>query len=78
MKTLFNNWNVMRGIRLALGLVILVQAFIQRDMFIGLLAGFLLFTALANIGCCRANSCGVNLKKSNKKELAYEELDPKK
>lgn len=67
----------MRGIRLALGLAILVQAFIQRDVFIGLLAGFLLFTAVANIGCCGANSCGVSLKKPDKIKLPYEELDPK-
>ena len=77
MKAIFNNWNVMRGLRLALGMIILVQAFIQRDFLIGLLSGFLLFTAVANIGCCGANSCGTNLKNQDKKNLPYEELDPK-
>jgi hypothetical protein len=67
----------MRGIRLALGIVILVQAFMQRDVFIGALASFLLFTAVANVGCCGSNSCSVDSKKPYEKKLPYEELDPK-
>ncbi len=79
MKTIFNNWNLMRGLRLALGIFALVQAFIQRDITVGLLAGFLLLTAIANIGCCGASPCAVDFNnKTNKNKITYEELDAKK
>lgn len=52
MKAILNNWSIMRGLRLVLGIFALVQAFIQKDITLGLLAGFLLLTAIANIGCC--------------------------
>ena len=79
MKTIFNNWNVMRLLRLALGISALVQAFIQRDITVGLLAGFLLFTAIANVGCCGSNGCAINFNNTKKqREVLYEELDNKK
>ena len=79
MKTILNNWSVMRGLRLVLGIVALVQAFIQKDITVGLLAVFLLVTAIANIGCCGSNGCAVNFKQNRKeKEIIYEELDAKK
>ncbi len=79
MKTILNNWSVMRGLRLVLGIVALAQAFIQKDITVGLLAVFLLLTAIANIGCCVSNGCAVNFKQNRKeKEITYEELDAKK
>ena len=79
MKAILNNWSIMRGLRLVLGIAALVQAFIQKDIFLGLLATFLLLTAIANIGCCGSNSCAVKFKQNKKeKELIYEELDAKK
>ena len=79
MKAILNNWSIMRGLRLVLGIAALVQAFIQKDILLGLLAAFLLLTAIANIGCCGSNSCVVNFKQNKKeKEIIYEELDAKK
>ena len=79
MKTILNNWSVMRGLRLVLGIVALAQAFIQKDITVGLLAVFLLLTAIANIGCCGSNGCAVNFKQNRKeKEITYEEVDAKK
>lgn len=78
MKAILNNWSTMRGLRLVLGIAALVQAFIQKDITLGLLAGFLLLTAIANIGCCGSNGCAVNFKQNKKKEIIYEELDAKK
>jgi hypothetical protein len=79
MKAILNNWSIMRGLRLLLGIAALVQALIQKDIMLGLLAGFLLLTAIANIGCCGANGCAVNFRENrNKKEIIYEELDAKK
>ncbi len=78
MKTVLRNWNIMRGLRLALGIFAIVQAFTQKDTVLGIIGGFLLFTALANIGCCGSNGCVVNYKtKQNNKEIEYEELDSK-
>lgn len=78
MKAILNNWSVMRGLRLGIGLVTLVQSIIQKDTTLGVLAGFLLLTAIANISCCGSNGCAVNFKNSKKeKEIVYEELDSK-
>lgn len=77
MKAILNNWSIMRGICFVLGIAALVQAFIQKDITLGLLAAFLILTAIANIGCCGSNGCSVNFKQ-NKKESIYEELDAKK
>lgn len=70
MKSIFNNWNVMRLLRLALGIFALVQAFFQKDIIVGLLAGFLLFTAIAYVGCCGSNGCGLNFNNTKKKREA--------
>ncbi len=79
MKAILNNWSIMRGLRLILGIAALLQAFIQKDITLGLLAAFLLLTAIANIGCCGANGCAVNFRQNRKeKEIIYEELDAKK
>ena len=75
MKAILNNWSVMRGLRLVIGLIALVQSVIQKDITLGIIAGFLLLTAIANVGCCGSNGCAVNFKNSKKeKEIKYEEL----
>lgn len=76
MKMIFSNWSVMRWIRLVLGSIALVQAFMLGDSMLGLLGGFLLFTAIANVGCCGGGGCTINSKASmgNKKD-EYEEVD---
>jgi len=38
MKAILNNWSIMRGLRLVLGIAALVRASIQKDMTLGLLA----------------------------------------
>ena len=74
-KTLLNNWSIMRGLRLVIGLIALVQSVFQKDITLGIIAGFLLLTAIANAGCCGSNGCVVNFKKGKKeKEIKYEEL----
>ena len=68
----------MRGLRLVLGIIALVQSIIQKDITIGIIAGFLLLTAIANVGCWGSNGCVVNFRNSKKeKEIEYEELDNK-
>lgn len=69
MKTIFNHWNLMRWVRLTLGIFALAQAFILRDITVGLLAGFLLFTAIANVGCCGSNGCAINQKETKESSV---------
>ncbi len=54
----------MRGLRLIIGIAIFIQAYTQKDLMLGLLAGFLSLTAIANIGCCGSKGCTVNLKQN--------------
>ena len=78
MKAVLNNWSVMRGLRLQMGLIILVQSIIQKDIALGIAAGILLLLAIANIGCCGPNGCTVNFSNLKKeKEITYEKLDNK-
>lgn len=77
-KAILNNWSLMRGLRLVIGAIALVQSFIQRDITLGIIAGFLLLTAITNVGCCGNNGCAVNFNNRKKeKEIEYEELDNK-
>ncbi len=68
MKAILSNWSIMRGLRLVLGIAAFVQAFIQKDITLGLLAAFLLLTAISNIGCCGLNGCAVNFKQKRKED----------
>ena len=79
MKGILNNWSVMRGLRLVIGIIALVQSIIQKDITLGIIAAFLLVTAIANVGCCGSNGCAVNFNKHKKEnEILYEQLDNKK
>ena len=78
-KAVLNGWSIMRGLRLAIALMILVQSIIQKDLTLGVVAGFLLLTAITNVGCCGSHGCSVNFSNRKKeKQIVYEELDNKK
>lgn len=68
MKTILNNWTLMRVVRLVLGVIVLVMAIFQKDITLGLLAGFLLTTSIANIGCCGSTGCAVDFKTIKKQK----------
>lgn len=75
---IFKNWNVVRFLRLGIGLFILVQAVIVGDVLIGL-AG-LLFASMAvfNAGCGSTGACGTPTRSRNRdmsKEITYEEVE---
>lgn len=74
--SIFNNWNIMRVFRLIIGLLILVQAIVAKDMML-VIAG-IIFTSMPifNVGCCAAGSCYTAVKKNaeNPKEVSYEEV----
>lgn len=75
-QTIFTNWTFMRFLRLGLGLAVLVQAVIAKDVLFALLG--LGFTAMPvfNIGCCGSGGCYVPPEKEGKgtKDIVYEEV----
>lgn len=73
---IFKNWNLIRFIRLGIGLFILFQAVMAADILIGL-AG-LLFTGMAvfNAGCGSTGGC-IPVRSRDidvSKEIIYEEV----
>ena len=74
--TIFNNWNLMRFLRLGLGMAIVVQSVMAANWAMVLLG--LLFTAMPvlNIGCCGSTGCAPTVKKSSTstKDMTYEEV----
>jgi hypothetical protein len=75
-QTILSNWTLMRFLRLAMGIAILVQAVIAKDMLFAF-AG-IVFTAMPvfNIGCCGTAGCAAPPKKDSNttKDITYEEV----
>lgn len=76
MKKYLKTWDLMRVLRLAIGIFIIVQSVVVRDwLFVG--AGVLFsLIPIMNIGCCGASGCNTPVRKSNRKikEVNYEEI----
>lgn len=76
-ETLLQNWNLMRFLRLGLGIYIAVQAVETLSIFSGIVAAFFIFQAVSNTGCCGSNGCAVPIKKSTSdktEEVTFEEI----
>ncbi len=75
-EVIFNNWNIIRFLRLGIGLVILVQAVMAEDLLFGLIG--LLFTGMAvfNAACCGTAACAAPPAKKHvgSQEISYEEI----
>lgn len=76
MKNFLSNWNFMRVLRLALGIYIIVQGFVDNQWLFVALGGLFSLMPLLNIGCCSASGCNTPVRKSNKKleDISYEEV----
>jgi hypothetical protein len=59
MNAILYGWNIMRGVRLVMGVIAIVQAIATKEWILGLAAGSLWFMSLANIGCCGPNGCAI-------------------
>ncbi|MEP7239081.1 MAG: hypothetical protein ABI685_14475 [Ferruginibacter sp.] len=74
--TILKNWSIVRFLRLGMGIAILIQAVIARDILFAFLG--LIFTAMPvfNIGCCGTNGCYIPADKNQDKtkEIIYEEV----
>ena len=77
MNTILKNWSFFRFLRLALGIMILLQGIASKDVFMGIAGAIFSTMALFNAGCCGTNNCSSPKPKSNdsSKEITYEEVD---
>lgn len=79
-NTILTGWNIMRWLRLALGVALAYQAFTTQNGLIGLLAGIVIFQALANTGCCGTSACSTAPGKHNfgkTEDVEFEEIKNK-
>ena len=60
MKEIIKKWSLLHVIKLLVGIILLFQSFTQKDITLAILSGFLLLTAITNVGCCGSNGCAVN------------------
>lgn len=75
-QTLLSNWNFIRVLRLLMGIAIIVQAVLARDIMFGIAGALFTVLAIFNMGCCGSGACYTPVKKdaANKKEIIYEEV----
>jgi hypothetical protein len=75
-QTILTNWSFIRFLRLGMGIAILVQAVVAKDILFALLG--VVFTAMPvfNIGCCGTQGCYASSIKNQdkKKDVTYEEV----
>ena len=75
-QAIFTNWTFFRGLRLLMGLAIVVQAIIAKDTLFGIVGLIFTSMALLNASCCGAGGCSTPVKKTEKplKDITYEEV----
>ncbi|RQP08368.1 MAG: hypothetical protein EAS52_25325 [Parapedobacter sp.] len=76
MKNYLRNWYFMRILRLALGIIVIVQGIIASEwLFVGL-GGLFALMPLINIGCCGTLGCSTPVPSGNKKteDITFEEV----
>jgi hypothetical protein len=83
MKTLLlKNWNLIRVLRLAIGVWAVIAAFQTKVAVLGLMGGILLVMAFMNIGCCGVSGCRTPMTTrknqfQKSEEVNYEEITQK-
>ncbi len=75
---ILKNWNVMRLLRLAIGVWAIVTAIQTGQGALGLLGALVLGMAIFNIGCCGVNGCtprsSIKTVPKTPAEIEYEEI----
>lgn len=78
MKKYLSNWNFMRLLRLALGVMIFIQAIKSNDLMFIILGALFSLMPLFNIGCCGVGNCSIpgqkNIHTQSTEEPTYEEV----
>ncbi len=79
-QRLLTNWHLMRIMRMAIGIWLLVVAIQTHDWAVGLFSGFFLYQALTDTGCCGSRACyapdnkTITKTKEITSEIEYEEI----
>ncbi len=75
-QLLLSNWNLIRVLRLIMGIAIVVQAIMVKDLLFGAIGLLLTALPLFNLGCCTTGYCAPSVPEQvpNDKEIAYEEV----
>lgn len=71
---LLTDWNIFRILRLGLAAIVLIQAWKNNDMLVGLVGGILLFQVVMNVGCCSSSACEIN-RPMAKNSVTIESID---
>lgn len=75
-RVIFNNWNLIRILRLVMGIAIMIQAVMAKDVLLAMIG--ILFTAMPvfNLGCCATGNCAVPPVKDHSatNDIHYEEV----
>ncbi len=66
MKQYLRNWNVMRLLRLAMGILIIVQGLQSGQWLLAALGGLFSLTAVLNAGCGSSTGCNTSYSTSRK------------
>lgn len=77
MKQWIQSWNLMRLLRLVMGIAIIFQGIDAKQWFIVALGVFFAVLPVLNIGCCGASSCRTSFKyktSSQDKDITYTEI----
>lgn len=78
MLTVLENWNLMRILRMGMGLWLIYSAFADHQPLLGLMGGLFALQAALNVGCCGGGGCASpNLRQSSTSlndEPVYEEV----
>ena len=76
MKNYFRNWDLMRVLRLVLGIFIIVQSIYTKEWLFVLAGAMFTLMPVLNIGCCGVSGCNTPVAKSNKQmeDISYEEV----
>lgn len=78
MKKYLQGWDLMRILRLVMGVAIVLQSIHLKEYAMGFIGAWFAIMAIANIGCCGVGGCNTNYysgkKDLPKKETEYEEI----
>ena len=59
-QRLTKSWGFIRLFRLGLAVIILIEAWKNKEILFGVLGSILLFQALLDVGCCGSVGCDIN------------------
>ncbi len=77
-ERILTGWTFQRGLFVVIGLIIIIQAFIEKEWLSTLLGGYFLSMGVFSFGCasgsCFSGNCGVD-SRTNKKEISDIEFE---